>query len=433
MAKAIYRMKDYRIITLPPDINKSDLSFTPIVEDNSILFGLGGITKMNRDIAKDIISGRPYDSFKEFYDYQKNLTVDTGEVDKDGNPIYRKTLVTKGIIATLIKAGCFNSIDEDKIKLLKWLVFWENPAKTNLTMANVPKCFELKCNIPNNLKRVYNFRKFVQSPNFFYRNNENFKTKKDYIVEDTYARPFFEEHYMDRLIEEKDYYYENDMLIVVDKSLDKALKAELEELNKCINTPEVIEDFNKKYWMNEYMNLVKYENIPRWSMETISFYPDEHELTGIDFEAYNISHYKDLPAKPVFIEKQSKNGKRKWKQYDISRICGVVLSRNDSKHFINLLTPDNDVVLVKFNEDQYTYYKKTISESEEYEEDSNWLKKGSLLMISGYRRSENDEDEFVAKKYKNSIFTHSVIKILEVNPDKSLLLQFERVDREEED
>lgn len=53
-------------------------------------------------------------------------------------------------------------------------------------------------------------------------------------------------------------------------------------------------------------------------------------------------------------------------------------------------------------------------------------------MISGYRKSEDDEEEFIAKKYKNSVFTHSVIKIRNVNPDLSLSLQFERADREEE-
>lgn len=432
MAKAIYRMKDYRINTLPPDINKSDLSFTPLVDESLILFGLGGITKMNRDVAKDIMSGRPYNSFKEFYDYQKNLLVPTGELDEKGNMIYRKSLVTKSIFATLIKAGCFDSLCDDKILMLKWLICWENPAKTTLTMANLSKCLELGCTLPKHLVKVYNFRKYVESPNFFYRKNEKFKTKKDYILEDKFARPFFEEHYINDLTEGKDFYYENDMLIVIDKSLDKVLKPELDELISYINNPSLVDEYNKKYWQQEYMNMVKYENIPKWSMETISFYPDKHELTGIDFEKYNISHYKDLPASPIFVEKSSKNGKRTWRQYDLSRICGVVLSRNDNKHFINLLTPDNDVVTVKFNEGQYAYYKKSISETEEFDEDTNWFKKGTLLMISGYRKSEDDEEEFIAKKYKNSVFTHSVIKIRNVNPDLSLSLQFERADREEE-
>lgn len=432
MAKAIYRMKDYRINTLPPDINKSDLSFTPLVDESLILFGLGGITKMNRDVVKDIMSGRPYNSFKHFYDYQKNLLVPTGEFSEDGLEICRRTLVTKSIFATLIKAGCFDSLCKDKILMLKWLICWENPAKTVLTMANLPKCLELGCTLPKHLVKVYNFRKYVESPNFFYRQNEKFKTKKDYILEGKFARPFFEEHYINDLTEGKDFYYENDMLIVIDKSLDKVLKPELDELISYINNPSLVEEYNKKYWQQEYMNLVKCENIPKWSMETISFYPDRHELTGINFEEYNISHYKDLPASPVFVEKSSKNGKRTWRQYDLSRICGVVLSRNDNKHFINLLTPDNDVVMVKFNEGQYVYYKKSISETEEFDEDTNWFKKGTLLMVSGYRKSENDEDEFIAKKYKNSIFTHSVIKIRNVNSDLSLSLQFERADREEE-
>lgn len=429
MAKAIYRMKDYNITTLPPDINKSDLSFTPIEENNSILFGLGGITKMNRDIVKDIIGGRPYNSFKEFYDYHKQLKIPVG-IDEDGGILYRGSFVTKGIIATLIKAGCFDSFSTDKVRMLKWLIYWENPPKTVLTMANVSKCLELGCTLPYDLVRVYNFRKYVESPQFFYRKNLNFKTKKDYVVEDKFARPFFEEHYIDKLTEEKDYYYENDMLIVIDKSLDKVLKPQLDQLSEYANDPNIIEDFNKKYWIGEYIKLIKYENIPKWSMDTISFYPDKHELDGINFEENNISHYKDLPASPIFVERSSKNGKRTWRQYDLSRICGVVLSRNDNKHFINLLTPDNDVVMVKFNEGQYVYYKKSISETEEFDEDTNWFKKGTLLMISGYRKSEDGEDEFIAKKYKNSVFSHSVIKIRNVNPDLSLSLQFERVDRE---
>lgn len=436
MAKAIYRMRDYNIVTLPPDINKSNLSFTPLVEEQSILFGLGGITKMNRDIVKDIISGRPYESFKDFYEYQKQLQVSVDSVDEEGNKVttFRKSLVTKGIIATLIKSGCFDSFTKDKIKLLKWLIYWEHPKRTNLTIANLPKCIEMKCKLPSNLVRVYNFRKYVYSSKFFYRKNESFKTKKDYILEDKYARPFFEENYMDSLKEEKDYYYENDMLIVVDKSLDKATKKEMTELSECINTQQVLDDFNQKNWEAEYQKLIKYENIPKWSMDTISFYPDDHELTGIDYDLYNLSHYKNLPDKPVFIEKSTKNGKRKWKQYDISRICGVVLSRNDDKHYINLLTPDNDVVTVRFHEGQYTYYKKSLSESDEYNEDTNWFKKGTLLMVSGFKSSEDDSDNFIAKKYKNSIFTHSVIKILEVDPiDKSLVLQFERSDREVDD
>ena len=431
MAKAIYRMRDYNIFVLPPDINKSNLSFTPMVEDVSILFGLGGITKMNRDIVKDIISGRPYNSFKEFYNYQKNLLVPTGELDDNGNEIYRRSLVTKGIMITLIKAGCFDSIDNNKVSMLKWLIVWENPKKDKLTLANIPKCIELRCNLSPSLVKVYKFKNYVESPNFFYRKNEKYKTKKDYILEDKFARPFFENNYMTDLQEEKDYYYENDMLIVIDKSLDKALKPQLDLLTEEINNQEIIDDYNKKYWQNEYMNLIKYENIPKWSMETISFYPNEHELTGINYDFYNISRYKDLPASPIFVEKSTKNGKRTWRQYELSRICGVILSRNDSKHYINLLTPDNDVVLVKFNEGQYTYYKKSINETEDYKEDTNWFKKGTLLMIAGYRKSEDGEDEFIAKKYKNSPFAHSVIKILNVNSDKSLELQFERIDKEE--
>ena len=41
-----------------------------------------------------------------------------------------------------------------------------------------------------------------------------------------------------------------------------------------------------------------------------------------------------------------------------------------------------------------------------------WLKRGTLLILCGYRRGLND---FVCKRYKNSIYQHQIQKIISVN------------------
>lgn len=429
IAQSIYKAKENDVLVDTPDINKSELSFTPLVEEDKILFGLGGVTKINRDVYSDILSGRPYNSFKEFYDYHKTHKFPTNEVDESGNVIYRNSSVTRSIMVVLIKSGCFNYCSTDRVLMVKWLVTWEFPAKTELSTSNLPKALELGCTFSPTLVKAYRFRKYVLSPQFFYKKNDNFKSKKDYILEPKFARPYFEEKYIDRLTEDKDYYYENDMLIVVDKSLDKVLKPELEALSKEMNNESIIKEFNKKNWQNEYLNLVKTENQEMWYFDTVSYFPEKHVLWGIDKNFYNIQDYKDLPQEPQFIEKSDKSGKRTWRIYDLSKIAGCVLSRQDDKHYLNVLTTDGKVVIVRFNAGQYAYYKRDIAETDEYEADKSWLSRGSILIISGYRRGE---DEFVAKKYRNSIYRHSVIKVTNINPDRSLDLQFDRIDKLDE-
>lgn len=404
IAKAIYKIKRFNTEVLPPYINNVGISFTPNEEDNTILFGIGGIAGINIDIAKQIIENRPYNDFEDFYNKHS----------------YKGSLITKSKFITLIKAGCFDKTD-DRITAMKWLTVYENPKKESLTMANLDNAISLGITLPKELIQAYKFKKYVLDKKYFYCNDPKFKSKKHYIVESQFALPFLEEHYISSLVEEKDYYYTEEGLIIIDKSLEKILESQFNQLKEILNSEQTLKEYNRKMLESEYIKMIKVEDINKWSFDSISFYANgKHELDGIDFNEYNISHFADLPEEPLFIEKSW--GKRSWKQYDISRICGTVLDRTDQRHMIDILTPDNEVVSVKFNAGQYSYYKQTI------EDDENYFKRGNMLMISGYRRGE---DEFVAKKYKNSIFIHSVIKILKINEDKTLELQLERIGENE--
>jgi DNA polymerase-3 subunit alpha len=407
IAKSIYKMRSYSIFVQPPSINQSEVSFTPIEETNSILFGLGGIAGINQSIAQEIVDGRPYTSFKQFYDYFSNK---------------EQTQITKSKFIALIKAGCFDEFNTDRVHIMKQLCCYDTDLKTSLTTANLPMAIKMGVNIPKEYLSPYAFKRYVLSKQNFYCNDPKFKSKKHYIIDDR-AMNYFMNNCISELTEDKDYYYENDRLIVVDKSLEKVLKTDIKSLEKVLNTQEVIDDFNKKTLRQNYESMIKgNENPKHWAMEAVSFYPDgSHELENINFEEYNISHFSDLPEEPQFIEKSFRG--RTWKQYDISRICGVVLARNDNNHLVDILTPDNEVINIKFNGGQYAYYKQTIGE------DKNWFAKGQLVAVSGYRRGE---DSFVAKKYKNSIFKHTVMLITDVYENGTVNFQLERDGVEEQ-
>ena len=61
--------------------------------------------------------------------------------------------------------------------------------------------------------------------------------------------------------------------------------------------------------------------------------------------------------------------------------------------------------------------------------EKSWLERGTLLMICGYRRGDSD---FVAKRYKNSIFNHKVKKILSIDDNGDVVIQSDKIGAEEE-
>lgn len=428
MAKSIYKMKKYGIDVLPPDVNKSDISFTPIEENNTILFGLGGISSINQEIAREILEGRPYATFEQFYQYHKNLQIPCG-VDEDGATLYSGSLITTSKMIRLIQGGCFDYFNPNRIALMKWFCLYENPKKESLTMANMSQCMELNVDLPPELVRKYKFKQYVLNKQYIYCKDPKFKSKMHYIAEPKFARPFLEKYYMPELKEETDYYYVDDNLIVVDKALEKVMKHDLEALKNCLNSEEVLKDYNNKMLQKQYMEMIKAEDVNQWSFLATNFYHNgEHELDGIDFDYYNISHFASLPEEPFFVEKTWKT--RTWKEYALSRICGTILDRSDLSHIVDILTPDNEVVSVKFPQGQYGFYKQTISEIVNDKKkviDENWFKRGNKIMVCGFRRA----DGFFAKKYKNSVFQHSVTLIDKINPDKTLELKLERYQKNE--
>lgn len=409
VAKAIYKMRNSGVDVAPPSINGSNMDFTPDEETNSILFGIAGIAGINPEVAQQVIDNRPYTSFKDFY--TKNS--------------YKGSLITPSKFRQLIKAGCFDELNPNRINVMKLYIKYSNEPVTSLTMANMPMILKSKTPIPKSLTAPHAFYKHCTSKQFFYGQHPALKSKKLYWL-DNKATRYFKANCQSSLQEGVDYFFENDMLIVVDKSLEKLLKPSLNALKEYINTPEFLEEYNKKLLLMKYNEFVPNQDIHRWEMETLSHYQDgRHELDKLDKERYLISDFGDLPEEPVFIEKSW--GKKTWKQYQISQIAGVVLDRNDNSHLVTLLTSDNQVINIKFYAGLFANYKRQnsiINEDGKSEViDPSYFSRGQLLIVSGFRRGESD---FVCKRYKNSIFQHSCQRIWSINEDGTAEIQSER-------
>lgn len=105
-----------------PDINLSDKKFT--IHNNSILYGFQGIKGVGGTAADAIIKERDKGKFKSLEDFYNRID---------------KSVVNTSTIVSLIKGGCFNFNNKDKILLLKRfakLIFEYRPFKP---VKNVPQ------------------------------------------------------------------------------------------------------------------------------------------------------------------------------------------------------------------------------------------------------------------------------------------------------
>ena len=110
-------------------------------------------------------------------------------------------------------------------------------------------------------------------------------------------------------------------------------------------------------------------------------------------------------------------------------IAGTVLDKNKDKHIITLLT-EYGVVTVKFYAGAFSHYNKVESyideEGNKVTLEKSWFERGNKLLICGYRR----ESQFRPKKYKNSIYQHTVMKIKDITEDGSLILKLDKTNAE---
>ena len=94
VVKYINECRDMGIAILPPDINTSDVNFTP--SQGAIRFGLAAIKNVGETAIVSIVANKP---FKSIFDFCERVDL---------------RAVNKRVVESLIKAGAFDSVGEDR-------------------------------------------------------------------------------------------------------------------------------------------------------------------------------------------------------------------------------------------------------------------------------------------------------------------------------
>lgn len=436
IATAIGQLQSKGVNITPPDINKTNFGFTPDEQNNLIIFGLKGVTGIGDDSAYEIINNRPYTSLEDFHnklvETKKEVTLSTGKTQS-------KSLVPFGSAVSLIKAGGFDKIHSDtsRQELLFNYLKMNFPDKKTLDLRALETVMELGI-VPEKFQlgvRVNRFKTFILRKENFMHNDEQSKSKKWYILKGTNDRnheatiQFFAEHFLCCMQERTDYYYNENGDIIFSCKLkstgfEKRFDDLTRELKVWLKSPDCLNRYNE-FKFKEVVDKYAHGSISKWEMDSLSYYYHEHELAHINREKYLIENFSDLPEEPVIASYgQYKN--REYPIFELHRIAGTVLDKNKNKHTVTLLTINGDVITLKFYSGQFGYYDKTISEVNEDGSkttiESGWLSRGSLLMVTGYRKG----DIFKPKKYKNSIYQHTLTLIEEVRDDGVLLVKTDR-------
>lgn len=443
-AKAISRVQSEGIEVTPPYINEAELSFVPNIEDNSIIFGLKGMTGINEETVDFIIKNRPYSNLMNFH---KKLVLAKREVIQKEGKKQMKSYVTESQTITLIKAGCFDKIENkpreeilyDYLKIL-------NPPKKKLDTRDIGTMQDMGIIPPmfNEELRIYNFREYLMTLKKFKREKDPKTVKcvriKCETEEDTeYTNNFFMEQFASKMEEDKEFFFDEDGYTCVltgskrKDSFDDLYSKKIKPLTDWLQTEECFDLYNKIRFENAVSKFTK-GNISTWEMESLSFYYHDHELKNTNYDKYNITKFDEILKEPEIVgyNVRKQNGEEiKFPKYALYNIVGTVLDRNKNKNMITLLTPEG-VVDIKFYQGQFGFYDKKISMDNGVDEktgkvkkitlEDSWFKRGNLLNITGYRR----DDKFFPKRYKNSIYQHTVQLITEVKDNGDIIFQSDR-------
>ena len=388
IARAIGRFKSYGINILPPNINTSDFTFIPNVEQNSITYGLRGITRVSTEVIHAIIDNRPYKSLKDFIAHVK---------------------LTKPQLINLIKSGAFDEIEQrPREDIMHDYLEMIADKKQTVNLRNMQMLIEKEL-IPDEMKfyaQLFLFNKYLKTckSGIYYNLNES-------------AFNFIATHFDANLTMNGTQINQDVWDKLYKKSMDPMrlyLKEHCDEILAALNKT-LYEEVAEKYGAG---------NISKWEMESLSFYYHAHELAAAS------SHYDnffELPEEPeIECVFPGKTSDKEITLFKLHYIIGAVIDKNKLKNTISLLTPDG-VVQVKIYKNQYALFDKRISEvgadGKKKVIEESWFKKGTLLMVQGIRRDSN----FIPKKYKRSPYP-VISKIINMDENGALELQEARME-----
>lgn len=372
ISTAIGQMTSAGITVSPPDINKSSFTFVPDAENNRIIYGIKGITRVGADVIADIMENRPFTGLQDFL---------------------CKVKVNKPQMVNLIKSGAFDCFG-DREDIMYEYIDSISDKKQRLTLQNMAMLIKYGL-LPESLSfevKVYNFNKYIKKckiPQF-----------GAYEL-DEIADRFFCEHYDEDMA-----WYEEDscgrpIKVISQTQWDGIYKKQMDPVRDYLkeNKDEMLKQLNNQILLENW-NKYCDGTISKWEMDSIGFYYHEHELANVDEYAYHICDFNELSTQPEIDRIIVMQGKE-IPMYKLHCLAGTVVDKNKNKNSITLLTKYG-VVNVKIYQAQYAKFDKQISEKNpdgtKTVKEKSWFTRGTKLLVTGIRR----DDTFQLKKYKNT-------------------------------
>jgi DNA polymerase-3 subunit alpha len=386
IARAVNKNKLAGIKVSLIDINKSELSFTPDAETNTIHYGLGGLQGVGNEVAQTIINNRPYNSIEDFMD---------------------KTKVNKTVMVSLIKSGAFDQFGKRKDIMKQYLYTTINPKK-RLAMQNFNALIENNL-VPQKLKfqkQVFNFNKGLK---------KDCKYNADYFALEGVYYKFYVKFFNEDNIEPID-----NKLCLNKKAWKKEYNSVMSAAKQYIadNQQELLDKLNNKM-LKDAWNKYAAGTISHWEMESLGMYYHKHELVNIDSSLYDIVDYTKLNRTPIVDYTFKRNG-AEIPIFKTFKIAGTVIAKDEMHSQITLLTTTG-VVEVKMSKEYFSQYNKRISEvrpdGTKKIMEQGFFQRGTMLVCNGIRRG----DTFVLKAYKRKgNVQHQLYKITKVNKDGTI-------------
>lgn len=394
IAKAVSALSRQGVHIAPLNINKSERDFKLDAENNTIYFGFAG-TKGLKDKAIDsILEQRPFNSF---YDFLARTSAD----------------ITS--IVTLVKAGAFDDFG-DRYSIIDILAKFKSDQKEKLNGQNYSTIERLGlwpedgCELTM-ARRVFNFTRYLKS----LPNGKLFNMGYDitqYYPLDERAIAF---------LDEIDFVHDG---VALDKTVWKsAYDVYLKPMKQYLidNQTEMVNKVNEvviNEWKEKYFPSDK--SLSQWEIETMGLCFGEHPMRHV----INVDNFDDLPTEPQIATIYKTKQGRTVPLYRLTMIIGIVIAKDKLHSSITLLTADGPVE-VKFRKQQFASYDAQISKvvgGKKQVVEKSWLNRGNGLIIHGMRQ----DDQFVAKTYKNSPMKHTAYKVTAILDTGKIEVQKER-------
>ena len=379
LASALDKFKGVCKINLP-DINESRLSFTPNVKENTILYGLKGITRITEPVINEIMMWRP---FKNLEDFINKVT---------------KKIVTKDKIINLIKCGAFNKIEgtEDKGVILNKFIHMIADTKSNVTMQNANTLIDY-----NLFPEEYNYQCEVYKLTKELRKNRD--KDKIWYCADRLNMPenkiaIWKQIFKDSKIIGKELLIDNEPRKVINSSeWDHFYESQMTKLRNYLtkNKSDVLNKMNQCAINDEYNKYCSGDN-EQWELDSLNFYFNKHPLNKVipQIMAQTNIH---IDAVSEIVE-GAQDGEFYIKGKIIPRmklytLAGTVIDKDKVKGLVTIQCPTG-VVNLKLYKDLFATF---VAVDEETDQDS-FFNKGTHLLITGIQRGAT----FVPKVYKNT-------------------------------